>query len=182
MQNLRDLVGSSLVDFNSYLNSLGAYDTCEGRDRDLDQSRELNSSGKFYFMGSPFPTGDETTFAAYETKQASVNLQPYTFINSISIYCSDPAGVKFSIYDKGAKTYLFQTIYTKDSTISSNLDSGDGIISPFGPYFLTSPMIVLPPGVLQMEMTSLSANDNVIAQLMLGCAVPLTPASINVNS
>lgn len=187
MQNLRDTVGASLVDFNSYLNSLGAYNLNAGVDSLLDQSREINESGKFYFMGSPFPMGNDTTFAPFETKQGSVNLQSYTFINSISIYCSDPAGIKFSIYDKGAKVYLFQTIYAKEVTVASNLDqtptvlANSGNLYPQGPYFLTSPLIILPPGVLQIEMTSLSSNNNVIAQMMLGCAVPITPTGTNVN-
>ncbi len=125
----------------------------------------------------------DTTFSAFETKQASIQLQPYTFINSISIYCSHEAGVKFSVFDKGAKTLLFQTEYALDRVISSNLDlSLADPTYPFGPYFLTSPFIVLPPGTLQIQMTSLASSDNVIAQIMFGCAVPLTKQSINVNS
>lgn len=183
MQNLREEVGASLVDFNTWLNSLPAYNLNAGTDTLLDQAREINECGKFYFMASPFPTGSNTTFSAYQTQNGSITIQPYAFVVSMSVYCSDPAGIKFSIYDKGAKTYLFQTIYTKDATISSNLQdyTYGSVDKPTGPYFLTSPLIILPPGVLQVEVTSLSSNNNVIAQLCLNCAVPINPKSINVN-
>ena len=75
-QNLRDLVGVSLVDFNSYLNSLQAYNLNEGVDSLLDQSREINDSGKFYFMGFPFPLSQDVSFNAFETKSGSINIQP----------------------------------------------------------------------------------------------------------
>jgi hypothetical protein len=188
--SLRDLVGASFMDSNSYLNALPAYNLNAGVDSLLDQSREIQESGKFYYLGVPFPPAQNIEFDPYESMQGSVNIQPYSFLVSISAYSSNAAGFQFSVYDKGAKTYIFQpTQYGQDRIIASNLSityPNNNVSStienpdPNGPYFLTSPLIVLPPGAFQIEMTSMASVNN-SCQILFGFAIPLTPKSINVN-
>jgi len=107
--------------------------------------------------------------------------------------CLGDQGFKIRIYDKGAKTELFYNKFARDVTASSPMGQSDPnnpdptspqeqeIRQALSPRFMTSPMIVLPPGTLQIEITNLSPYNNLI-QILFNFAIPLGNKSTNVIS
>ena len=96
------------------------------------------------------------------------------------------------IYDKGAQTDLYYgqfawyptVIGTGQNQFGTDLEPSKFLpISfpnlPFGPYFFRAPLIVLPPGVLQIQISNVSQNPATFqptgilnAQLLFMIAVP----------
>lgn len=106
---------------------------------------------------------------------------------------------RLRIYDKGAKTDLFYNRFSQSGTMLGNTlgtqydlgAAGRGLnliqrygdntkyaFNPPGTNLLTAPMVMLPPGLLQVEVTNLDSSDALI-QVMFHFAVPLNKTSTN---
>lgn len=182
-------------DVTAQLNAMSLYDTCEGLDSYLDLARELILSNRYFYQGIPFPIipeGAVTNIAPFATISGTITIPPYSFVVSITHYSAQPEGFKISIYDKGAKTDLFYNKFAKDVTASSPMGFGDphpatistealDVFNAQGPRFMTSPLIVLPPGTFQIEITNLSPLDNLV-QVLFNFAVPFSGKATNIVS
>lgn len=181
-------------DVTAQLNSLPLYDTCEGLDSQLDQARELILSNNYYYQGVPVPVipdGQLWSIDSYATFSGTVTVPAYTFLVALTHYTNQPEGFKIKIYDKGAKTDIFYNGFAKDVTASSPMGVTGPIVGTssqvkeiqqaLAPRWITSPMIVLPPGTLQIEIVNLSPNQNLI-QVCFHFAIPFGGKATNIVS
>ena len=174
----------------------GAYDLWIGTDLLLDLSRHILNSQAYVYQGIAFPKGNDVTIPEGTTFNGSINLPPYSYIVSV---CGSPMNgnqVTVRIYDQGAQTDVYQRQFAWLPTVISNMEGdfneGQPITlqdqdKPFGPYFFRDPLIVLPPGVLQIQITNVDTNPALppnpdfpppIFQLLFGVAVPRNTMSI----
>ncbi len=164
----------------AFLNSLPGYNLHAGVDEMLDLARELQTSDKYFYQGVPFPRSTDTTIAANQTANGTISIPPFSYLTSISYYDNQLAGVKVRLFDKGSRTDIIYGQYALDRVVASNLQLTYGVgTSPteFGPMFLMSPLVIMPPGVLQWEIVSLAAIPSVV-QFLLNFAVPVNAQSI----
>lgn len=162
------------------LDTLSGYDSCQGNSEQLDLARFIQESDNYFWTGAAFPSIAQVPayrVPALTTINGSIQLPPGTFVVSISSFSEQPEGIKFKLYDKGTKASIFYGDYALDSLVT-----GDEIPvpanEPFGPGYMMSPFIITPPGVLNWELTNLSASDALI-QILCNCAVPINNQSLN---
>lgn len=142
----------------------GAYDLWAGSDLLLDQSRHILASDAYVFQGIAFPKGTDVEIDYQGTFSGSLNLTPYSYILGLNGFSGDGLQYNLRIYDKGAQTDLYYgqfawyptvmgTMQGSNNTPGHFLSSRDANV-PFGPYFFRDPLIVLPPGNLQVQLTN----------------------------
>ena len=137
------------------------------------------------FQGVAFPKGSDIFIPFDSTFSGTVNFTPYSYIVSLTAWSANNSQFSVRIFDKGAQTDLYFGQFAWSSTVASNMQDSpnNGQIvyqtsqnQPFGPYFFRDPLIVLPPGVLQVQLTNLSTTAYQWAtpgiQLLFGMAVP----------
>lgn len=170
-----------------WLDALPAYNNNEGNDSLLDLSRLLVQSQKYYFYGFGFPNGDVSNLRvpALATQDGTFNIPPYSYLVNCSMYSTIGAGFKVNVYDKGAQQYLYQGQWIDARQVASEMQHDTLLPAnyPFGPSFLQSPMIVMPPGLIQIRVVNLANEENLL-QVMLAFAIPVTPTStgrVNTN-
>lgn len=181
-------------DILAKLNAMSLYDLSEGLDTYLDLAREIILSDNYFYQGKPFPVipqGQLFTLEPYETFSGTIVAPAYSFIVSMTHYTNQSEGFRLSVYDKGAKTDLFYNKFAKDITGSAqmgpNVDPHPATVSTEaleafqaqGPRFIEGPMVILPPGTLQIELTNLSPNQN-LAQVLFNFAVPMNGPNTNI--
>ena len=167
---------------DEWLNGLSVYSTSEGADEMLDLYRRLVNSNDYYWMGVPVPTGTNINIPGYQGYEAGVSVPPGSYIISLTGSSSDPAGFKFSLSDKGSKLQLTEKTFIQSNLILGNeFPVSGGLVedNPFGPYLLKSPLVVMEPGQLQVQITNMAA-DTAIIQILIGIAVPVTAHNISV--
>lgn len=189
--------------FNTYLSewldNLQGYNPWEGSDELLELYRLMWESTNYYSMIVPFPTniiasgggtgpGNLLNFNAGETQTGAIVVPAYSYLLSIGGYAKSSnaeigtkAPFKFKLYDKGAKTDLFYSNFAINFNGSSSGQNDYAFAAnyPFGPYLLTSPLIVLPPGILQIEITNLDNANAATIQMRFDFAVPINSQNTN---
>ena len=175
---------------SSWQENQGAYDLNLGTDLLLDQSRFILNSDAYMFQGVAFPKGSDVFLDPGQTFSGSINLTPYSYIVSLTGFTGNGNQFTLRIYDKGAQTdfYFRQFAWfpTVIGTLQGSFNNGDPLLisqfdKPFGPYMLRDPMIVLPPGVLQVQLTNVSTDPTFgqnIVQVLFGIAVPKSTISM----
>ena len=173
----------------------GAYDLNTGTDLLLDQTRHILESDNYTCQLISFPKGAAISVPFAQSFNGSLNLVPYSYILGLNGFNSNMGQFTLRIYDKGAQTDLYygqfawfptviggmqQQITTGGDTI--NLSDVD---KPFGPYFFRAPWIVLPPGVLQIQVTNAlpiqvnPGSTQEFVQMLFLVAVPKNTATLN---
>lgn len=147
----------------------GANDLWVGTDLMLDLSRHIINSDAYVFQGIAFPKGTDTQFGFQGTFSGSLNLIPYSYIVGLNGYTVDQIPFNVRLYDKGAQTDLYYGQFGWYPTICGSMQygsedqtGGDVLTTPdrpFGTYFFRDPLIVLPPGTLQIQITNASPVD-----------------------
>lgn len=171
-----------------YENS-GAFDLNTGTDLLLDLTREILNSDNYVCQLVAFPKAQDIVFANQQSFSGSLNLVPYSFVVGLCGFNDAANQFTLRIYDKGAQTDLYygqfawfpsvigigqDQVSTNPTSILSDKDK------PFGPYFFRAPWIILPPGVLQIQITNVSPNSvgPVDSQLLFMTAVPKTTVTL----
>lgn len=178
----------------TYYENSGAYDLWTGTDLLLDQTRHILASDNYVFQGVAFPKGKDIQFKFQSSFTGSINLIPYSYIvglmgyNEVSNF-GGPGLYTLRIYDKGAQSDLYYGQFAWYPTV---IGTGQNQFSevgkflpvgfpnvPFGAYLFRDPLIVLPPGVLQIQISNVSQNSAFFgstgilnAQLLFMIAVP----------
>lgn len=154
-----------------FIDAMPQYNTSEGRIQQLDILRTVQElSTQFFWQGVAVPRREQISFAARETKETTISIQPNSILLSISGYCEQPDGFNISIMDKGSKTNLV----SKDFAFRSHFAAVSGMnpsTDPTGPYWLLSPYTLTNPGQLQVKITNLSGSTAII-QVVIGVATP----------
>lgn len=170
----------------------GAYDLNTGTDLLLDQVREILLSDNYTFQGIGFPKGGDVQFDFHNTFDGSLNLVPYSYIFGLNGYNEAAGQFTLRIYDKGAQTDLYYGQFAWYPTVigimQNQFSEGAQILQadqdkPFGPYFFRAPWIVVPPGILQIQITNVgqivTPQPIQRAQLLFLVAVPKTTQTLN---
>jgi hypothetical protein len=169
----------------------GMYDLNVGTDLELDQVRQILDSDAYIFQGITFPKGNDVFIPSQQSFSGTVNLTPFSYILGINGWSGNQNAFTLRIYDRGAQTDLFYRQFAWYPTVLSNMQGGPNMgvtISqnvqdkPFSPHLLRSPLIVLPPGILQIQLTNVARPEFAaggIAQILLMLAVPKTTVSMN---
>ena len=175
---------------SSWYDVIGGYDLWTGTDLLLDQTRYIIESDAYVFRGHTFPKSDDINLQVGQTFSGTLNLIPYSYVVSLTGYTGNENQFVVRIYDKGAQTDVYQKQFGWFPSVVSNMqDFGQSNVGqqfprnfpdqPFGPYFFRDPLIVLPPGVLQIQVTNVSGTANLVpvtgasqVQLFFGVAVP----------
>jgi hypothetical protein len=186
---------------SEWLDKLGAYDGSPGRDRDLDLARLIEESDAYYPLLYPWPNNivllnqdipfgqsPSANFAPGQTQTGAIQVPPLSYLISISAIqlgvtvseALNNPGFKLRVYEKGSQCDLFYQEFAHHMTASGmEIDqTGEG---PFGPYFPSAPLIITPPGIIQLEMTNLDNQNAQTMQALFCFAVPKgTGVSMNV--
>lgn len=175
---------------SSWYDAIGAYDLSTGTDLLLDQTRYIIESDAYVFRGHTFPKSDDINLQVGQTFSGTLNLIPYSYIISLTGFTDNENQFVVRIFDKGAQTDVYQKQFGWFPAVVSNMQGlGQSNVGqqfsrnfpnqPFGPYFFRDPLIVLPPGVLQIQVTNVFGTNNVIptsgasqVQLFFNVAVP----------
>lgn len=171
-----------------YLDNLQAYNLNEGVDSQLALSRLLYQGSAYIPVLRAFPnTATDLMFTARQTKQTTINVPPGSYLVSITgTAYTDPddfgtidvSRLAFNLYDRGAHVSLVQGAMANAANLAPNLVN-NGLNMPIGVYYPLSPLVILHPGQVTIEMTSM--YDNVLyAQLCLQFAYPNTGENVNV--
>jgi hypothetical protein len=180
------------VEINDYLNSLPAYYNSPTSSVLLDLARKINLAGNYTYRGICLPSGGEDVIAAYQSYEGQLALEPGTWITQINGYWSNmddirqapnTGGFKLQIYDQGAKASVFaRTFGTGDDLgyLPQLASVGWGPNIPRGSYNLLSPLTILSPGNLVVQVTNMSSVAQTI-QVYFACAVPMTTTSTQLN-
>ena len=180
---------------NTFLDNLGAYSLTPDLYESLQMCREMTASGKYFFQGVPFPTGQNTYIDGYDTYSGNLTVPPLAFLIAIAGDCFYTAGelkglrslegFKFRLYDKGAMLdTVINSLYAQNlpnmgnMSVIGNMGSPGPTNTPVGPMFLEAPLVILHPGSLQIELTNLSAT-NCYVQLLMHLCVPINRQSAN---
>jgi len=184
--NMQDAYGLS-----TWYENNGMFDLNVGTDLQLDLTRHILESDAYFFQGVSFPKANDTIIPPQQSFSGTVNLIPYSYIVGLTGWSGNLNRFTLRIYDRGAQTDLFFRQFAWYPTVVSNMTGTPNmgqVISqndqnkPFGPYFLRSPLVVLPPGILQVQLTNVATPDFTtggIAQLLFMVAVPRSTVSLN---
>lgn len=172
----------------------GAYDLWAGTDLLLEQARHILASDAYVFQGIAFPKGNDVEIDYQGTFSGSLNLVPYSYILGLNGFSGDGLQYNLRIYDKGAQTDLYYGQFAWYPTVMGTMQNGNtspGVPIlpgeanvPFGPYFFRDPLIVLPPGNLQIQITNSTpvrfpAGAMEIVQLLFLVASPKNTVTLN---
>jgi hypothetical protein len=174
---VRPIFSYSSID---WLQSLPAYNQSAGPDSLLDLARLLQESGAFYWKGWCLPTGTDTTFAALTSFETSLQVEPGSLLIHVGGFSDNAAGFKLQIFERGAKQYLFHRTFCFNTLVAPDMRDPTGTSLPFGPFFLSSPVAILHPGELTLEITNLATVQATI-QVLLGIAVLISDLSVNAH-
>lgn len=182
---------------SAYLDLLPAYDQSWQTDALLDIERQVWDADNYYWYGIPFPTGGDIIFNqtgspnVLQTFSGDITVPPFAILTKITYFqglLSDGVGApsgrcKLRVYDKGGKVDMIHKQFAMIDNVASNMTGQDtGLLSgqndPFGPYMLMERKIVMPPGVLHLEITDMSGVANIAIQVLLSFAVPRNRQSL----
>lgn len=172
----------------------GAYDVNTGTDLQLDLMRNILESDNYTCQLISFPKGTDITVNFGQSFSGSLNLVPYSYILGLMGWNNNSAQFTLRIYDKGAQTDLYYGQFAWFPTVvgvgQGQVDSSADFIDistpnkPFGPYFFRAPWVIVPPGILQIQVTN--ANPTFLPnfptnqlQMLFLVAVPKTTVSLN---
>ena len=178
---------------SSWYENSGAFDLNTGTDLLLDQVRHLLESDNYTFQAVAFPKGKDIEVDLQQTFSGSLNLVPYSYIWGLCGYNETQGQFTLRIYDKGAQTDLYYGQFAWTPTVVGEGQAqmsavGDfinlfDVDKPFGPYFFRAPWIVLPPGILQIQITDAApitfSVSPVHVQLLFLIAVPRNTVTLN---
>jgi hypothetical protein len=181
-------------DVSTWYEYNGAYDLNAGTDLALDLSRYIINSDAYVFQGVAFPKGDDIEIDFQQTFSGSLNLIPYSYVVGLTGFSRNGGQYTLRIYDKGAQTDVYFRQFAWYPTVVGTMQlqwfaAGEFIQQqdrdiPFGPYFFRDPLIVLPPGQLQIQITNAEATappgtNPQLVQLLFMIAVPKSTVSLN---
>ncbi len=168
---------------DQYLDNLPAYNLNEGVVSLLDITRMFFDSENYMCSLVASPKGADVNIGPRLTFVENIPLEPFTYIVSLTVFSDQPEGFKLRIYDKGARADIIERQFIFHNIMGSIMEmqfspAPTPVDVPFGQHFFQSPIVVMPPGSLQVEITNLSPATAII-QIVLGCAVPVTDRSLN---
>lgn len=194
-------MGSYLISDNyslaTWYENTGAFDLNTGTDLLLDLTRDILASDNYVCQLVAFPKGQDVVFTASgQSFSGSLNLVPYSYIVGLMGYNNARDQFNIRIYDKGAQTDLYYGQFALFPTVAGigqdELIGPDQYFTassrdiPFGPYFFRAPWIIVPPGILQIQVTnSVNAIELVggtspfFLQMLFLVAVPKTSETLN---
>lgn len=179
---------------STWYNYQGAFDLNAGTDLLLDQSRYIIDSDAYVFQGVSFPKGPDIEIDFQQTFSGSLNLIPYSYVVGLTGFSRNTGQYTLRIFDKGAQSDVYFRQFAWYPTVIGTMQeqfsaAGDFIRIwdrdiPFGPYFFRDPLIVLPPGVLQIQVTNAELTPDTsgfmqMVQMLFIVAVPKNTVSLN---
>lgn len=170
---------------STYYENQGAYDLNLGTDLMLDLTRYILESDAYLCQLIAFPKGQDIFIEPGESFSGVVQVPPFSYLVNLTGWSGNGNQFTLRIYDKGAQTDLYYGQFAWYPTVISNMtgtfNEGKPIIAndrdiPYSPHFFRSPMIILPPGVLQIQLTNVGTAPILeqlgFVQMLFQFAVP----------
>ena len=187
----------SAEDMSDFLDRcMPAYDVSFYDSMQLDISRQIWDADNYYPWVVAFPgaradclfnVGTVAPVTTFQTFTGDITLPPYSWLTKISYFAQQttadgfPNGTlepfKLRVYDKGGKVDMIQKQFGWMNNVAGSMIPPAGLgtqDSPFGPYYLLEPKVLMPPGVLHLEVTDMGGVPAYI-QVALMFSVPLVP-------
>lgn len=123
------------------------------------------------------PEASNRKLGAYETYEGTVVIEPGTYLLGVGCYASVSEGFEFQIIENGSDLPLFARKFGFSgfggSFTYNNVDymNSDG--------YILSPLVVLLPGSVRIEITN-GSQENIV-QVMLRCAQPISRYSLDLH-
>ena len=142
------------------------------------------------YQGIAFPKGQDCILNPGQTFSGALNLTPFSYIVSVTGFTGNGNQFTLRIYDKGAQTDFFYGQFawfpTVIGTLQGSFNNGVPLLiseqdQPFAPYLFRDPVIILPPGVIQIQVTNVSTDPTFgqnFVQLLFNVAVPKSTVSM----
>jgi hypothetical protein len=181
-------------DVSTWYDYNGASDLNAGTDLALDLSRHIINSDAYVCQLVAFPKGTDIEVDFQQSFTGSLNLIPYSYVIGLNGFSRDGGQYTLRIYDKGAQTDLYFRQFAWYPTVLGVMqlqftEAGNFIRQqdrdiPFGPYFFRDPLIVLPPGVLEVQITNGEITPSTgsfpqMVQLLFMIAVPKSTVALS---
>ena len=187
-------------DLNTFLDNLPVYTLGDEGSATLEQCREIVESGEYYFQGIPFPKSIDCSINGNQTFSGNISIPPLSYILAVTgdsflfgegqspTNVRNLEGFTIRLYDKGAKMdTVVAALYAQNlpnigcmadlaPVVNPHTPQDLQTDRPIGPLFLPSPMVVLAPGSLQIDVTNLNTVKAYI-QIMFMVAVPISAKS-----
>ena len=182
---------------SEWIDKLPAYDSWEGAIELVDTIRQLWESDNYYPLiysypnnivgtGSGTGSGNVLNFLPGDVQTGVLSIPPYSYLCMMTVYyksgrdVTSPSGANIRIYEKGSKSDIFYQGVGFYYNIASLNDTTFNNTIPTGPFIFPTPLVVLPPGVLQIEVTNLDSVNAATIQFAFHCAVPKTAINRNI--
>jgi hypothetical protein len=171
--------GTYHTELSDYLNYLPGYDLSDSASEVLEVARQIIDSENYFMRGYVFPINGVDTLGGLDTFEGELAIPSHSVIISMTGFSSQAAGFKIQFYENGSRQLLFGRTYGTGSTVLGSYAS-NSLDNPIGPAWLTSPLIVIPPGKLNGQVTNL-ASTSALIQVYLQVAVPITKETLSQN-
>lgn len=169
----------------AFLDSLQAYNTCEGNRSRLDMLVTLADAGiDYYWKGYGIPQNlppaidgvPRTQLNSLETYEVQFSVPPGSTLTAVSAYSEQAAGFSIQVVDAASGVAIFNTQDIRNLLIGTYEGVTEDV--PAGPSFVPAPCFFLDRGLVQVTLKNLAIVPNLV-QILLEFAIPNTAANSN---
>ncbi len=118
-------------------------------------ARLYSQSGEMRYSGQVAPGADHDAVAKYATVETPLRVAPASHLVSIATVSDHSAGFRFNVFDGAGRALFLTPVHS--SAIGTPVASQVGGRQQF---FLQSPWVVPPPGVVTVRISNLAAAEN----------------------
>lgn len=178
---------SGLLDF---IDTLPAYDTCEGSIKRIDLMRDIQIAWEsYYYKGYPVPSVDPSQqdngnrMDPLQTYDFTLTIPMGSYLTAISQYSEQPEGFALQLKEVSSESNLFLNLAPRNSlygnfTVSDPASDALEVTIPVGPTIIGYNAIILQQEKLNVSLKNLSTNANLI-QVFLEFAIPISKSTMS---
>ncbi len=174
---------------SEYLDYLPGYDLTDELSETLEVARNVIDSENYFMQGFVFPHNGLDTINGLDTFEGLIDVPAHSilifmtgssFVSERGALIPSTAGFKFQMYENGSKQNLFGRTFARQDVLGQYSNDANGLApdNPFGAGWLNAPLISIPPGRINLELTNLATVPALI-QLYFNFAVPITRETLS---
>ena len=137
----------------------------------LDPARPFFRAQGYQWRGYAVPTTSAETLTPLQQIEEQVSVKPGSWLLSITAVSTASAGMRFQIFDRQTGQAIFSE-FVSDYAGAGNRNNGHFSGRPL-PFILPAPYLVSEPGLLTVQIASMSATANNDVRMLLAFAEPI---------